>query len=344
MQIGTMIRKYRKERGLTQEEMARRLGVTAPAVNKWENGGSMPDISLLAPIGRLLHVSMDELLSFKEDLTKEEIAEYVREADRMLKEKPYEEVFDWAKKVLKEYPDCGNLLWQIALILDANRLLGKTENPEKYDEPIIEWYERAAESPEEEVRTGVYNSLFALYMRNENYEEAEKCLDHFSIQNPERKRKKADLAWKRGDKQAAYQAQEELIFSEFQMITMSLQSLYMMALEGKDFEKARYLVQKQKEVARASDMGRYHEETCGLELLIEKKDVNGTYEWAQRALANASNLWEFIESPLYEHMTFKQIDEKFVDDMRENLKESFRDEETFGYMTGDIRWKELLEY
>jgi transcriptional regulator with XRE-family HTH domain len=40
MQIGSVIRKYRKECGLTQEEMAKRLGVTTPAVNKWENGVS----------------------------------------------------------------------------------------------------------------------------------------------------------------------------------------------------------------------------------------------------------------------------------------------------------------
>lgn len=37
MQIGETIRKYRKERNMTQEEMAKRLGVTPPAVNKWEN-------------------------------------------------------------------------------------------------------------------------------------------------------------------------------------------------------------------------------------------------------------------------------------------------------------------
>ena len=40
MQIGTVIRKYRKEKNMTQEEMASQLGVTAPAVNKWENGVS----------------------------------------------------------------------------------------------------------------------------------------------------------------------------------------------------------------------------------------------------------------------------------------------------------------
>ena len=69
MKIAQVIRKYRKEAGLTQEEMAKRLGVTTPAVNKWENGNSYPDIELLAPIARLLHISLDTLLSFKEDLT-----------------------------------------------------------------------------------------------------------------------------------------------------------------------------------------------------------------------------------------------------------------------------------
>ena len=38
MDIGSVIKKYRKDNGLTQEEMANRLGVTTPAVNKWENG------------------------------------------------------------------------------------------------------------------------------------------------------------------------------------------------------------------------------------------------------------------------------------------------------------------
>ena len=41
MNIGTVIRTYRKEKNMTQEEMANRLGVTAPAVNKWEKGGSL---------------------------------------------------------------------------------------------------------------------------------------------------------------------------------------------------------------------------------------------------------------------------------------------------------------
>lgn len=63
MQIGEVIRKYRKSKNITQEEMANRLGVTAPAVNKWENGKGFPDISLIEPLANILQISLPELFS-----------------------------------------------------------------------------------------------------------------------------------------------------------------------------------------------------------------------------------------------------------------------------------------
>lgn len=89
MQIGSVIRKYRKECGLTQEEMAKRLGVTTPAVNKWENGNTNPDIELLAPIARLLHISLDTLLSFQEKLTDMEIETLIRQMGDKLEKEGY---------------------------------------------------------------------------------------------------------------------------------------------------------------------------------------------------------------------------------------------------------------
>ena len=65
MSIGEVIRHYRKAQNLTQEEVARRLGVTPPAVNKWEHGASLPDIALLAPLARLLGISCDTLPPFR---------------------------------------------------------------------------------------------------------------------------------------------------------------------------------------------------------------------------------------------------------------------------------------
>ena len=61
MNVGKNIRKLRLEKKLTQNEIAKRLGVTCQAVSKWENNVSAPDISLLPEIAALLGVSIDEL-------------------------------------------------------------------------------------------------------------------------------------------------------------------------------------------------------------------------------------------------------------------------------------------
>lgn len=63
--IGNRIQKFRKEKGLTQEELAEKLGVSAQAVSKWENDASCPDISLLPQLCRILGITTDELLSGK---------------------------------------------------------------------------------------------------------------------------------------------------------------------------------------------------------------------------------------------------------------------------------------
>ena len=118
MDIGVVIKKYRKEAGMTQEEMANRLGVTTPAVNKWENSNSKPDIELLASIARLLDISLDTLLSFHEKLSDTEIEEIIRKMDRMFSEEGYEKTYEWALRLIKEYPNCNMLIWQAAPMLD----------------------------------------------------------------------------------------------------------------------------------------------------------------------------------------------------------------------------------
>lgn len=60
---GTIVRRLRESRGLTQSRLAEQLGVSDKAVSKWETGRSYPDISLLEPLAQALGVSILELLS-----------------------------------------------------------------------------------------------------------------------------------------------------------------------------------------------------------------------------------------------------------------------------------------
>ena len=63
IKVGKFIAMLRKERGLTQEALGQKLGVTNKTVSRWETGNYMPDIELLVPLGEILGVSVNELLA-----------------------------------------------------------------------------------------------------------------------------------------------------------------------------------------------------------------------------------------------------------------------------------------
>ena len=83
MKINQIIRQRRRDLSLTQEQVAAYLGVSTPAVNKWEKGSTYPDITLLPALARLLRTDLNTLLSFQEDLSDVEIETFVDHLDQI---------------------------------------------------------------------------------------------------------------------------------------------------------------------------------------------------------------------------------------------------------------------
>lgn len=65
--LGMMIAELRKEKGMTQLELAEKMGVTDKAVSKWERDLSCPDINSLPNLAEILGVTVDELMQIKKD-------------------------------------------------------------------------------------------------------------------------------------------------------------------------------------------------------------------------------------------------------------------------------------
>lgn len=343
MQIGQIIRKHRKAQNLTQEEMAVRLGVTAPAVNKWENGNSYPDIMMLAPIARLLNISLDTLLSFHSELTDEEIKTIVREADERFKKDTYMEAFQWVKMQIEMYPNCKMLIWQLAVILDARKNLGKASDASKEDDFILNCYKWVLEAEDEKIRTGAAGSLFSYYVRKEQYEKAEEYLAYYSEQSPERKRKQALIFSKTNRRQEAYKTYEELLFSGYQMLNLIFTNMYMMAMEDGNVQKAHKLIEKQQEVAKVFEMGIYHEVSLKLDLAVAEKDSDTVIDTMKKMLESVETITDFTESDLYEHMQFNKSDKVFIEELKRNLMNCMKDNETFGFLKDDERWKNMIQ-
>lgn len=342
MNIGSVIKKYRKEAGYTQEEMANRLGVTTPAVNKWENGNSKPDIELLSPIARLLHISLDTLLSFQEKLTDFEIGEFIQKMDKMFSEEGYEKTYQWAVNTIKKYPNCNLLIWQIAVMLDSRRIIGECDNPDKYDEQINAWYEIALNDEEEKIQHHAADSLFDFYLRKKDYAMAEKYLRYFSDYDPVKKVKMGQLYMQQGKTEDAYEKLEDVVFSTYTTLNLTFGTMITQALEEKNHEYAKYLAKKMNVLANAFDMGKYHECAAMLNVVVAKKDVEGTFQVAKQLLENVDTMGDFRESKLYQHMKFRDTENPYAKEMKKALLEGFRTEEEFSYMNGYEPWDQFI--
>ena len=340
MAIGEVIKKHRKSIGLTQEEMANRLGVTAPAVNKWEKGNTLPDIALLAPIARLLNITIDELLSFRDELTNEEINRYLSQVQNDLEVKNFNEVFFTVKKKTEEYPNCEKLIWQAAVILDAKLMETDLSNPEDYDQQIRNWYEQCLLSENEQIRKQAANSLFHSYFRKKDYEKALQYLEHFSLDNPERKRKEALVNSKTGNRKEAYRAYEELIFSGYQHIQSTLNDLRILYMEDNDHEMVKKLDGVSSSAASTFEMGKYNEICAGLDVAVWEKDVAGTVHLIQDILDNIETIGDFVKSKLYQHMTLKAFEPEFSESLKQEFLKSLEDE-SYNYMQGNEYWEKL---
>lgn len=105
--IGKNIRRLRKERNLTQEELAEKLNVSAQAVSKWENEAGLPDISQILPLASVFGVSTDMLFGI-EGVQENDIAlQIVLEAYSMEKygdAETYLQSYHRLREALKNYP------------------------------------------------------------------------------------------------------------------------------------------------------------------------------------------------------------------------------------------------
>lgn len=73
--IGAFIAVNRKKKGLTQEQLGEKLGVSNKTISRWENGNYMPDLSLIEPLCKELEISLNEFLAGGE-IEKEKVIEY----------------------------------------------------------------------------------------------------------------------------------------------------------------------------------------------------------------------------------------------------------------------------
>ena len=97
MSLGKSLYNARKKSGLSQEQVAEKLGVSRQTISKWETDETLPDIRQSKRLSLLYHTTLDELVDF--DIDAKELEQVVRNTSQEVQDK-----VDWSKLWAEKYP------------------------------------------------------------------------------------------------------------------------------------------------------------------------------------------------------------------------------------------------
>ena len=139
MEIDKKLKNARVNSGLTQEQVAEKLMVSRQTISNWETGQSMPDIMLLPEIATYFHITIDALLGYEPQLSKEQIQKVYGELCEDFAMLSFEETFAKSEALVRKYYSCYLFLLQICVLWLNHFMLA--EGKERQEEILVKLQE-----------------------------------------------------------------------------------------------------------------------------------------------------------------------------------------------------------
>ena len=174
--FGEKLRNHRKKLGMTQEEVAVKVGVSAQAVSKWEKGDGYPDITMLPTLANYFQVSVDELIGMNEISSANKLNEINQKWQENRARGKHKENVELMRTALKTYPNNALLLIQLSASLE--RLDGSEKEKREFLKESIMLHEQILRyCDDSEVRGAALSNISDAYYRYGDYEKAVEYAD-----------------------------------------------------------------------------------------------------------------------------------------------------------------------
>lgn len=179
MNIGTNIYTLRKEKKITQAQLAEKLGVSEQSVSKWENNQCAPDVSLFPVIAEYFGVSIDRLFGYHMNSYAEEVKAIIKAADDSMD--TYKEI-EIISEGLKKYPNSPDLKIYLAFSLSMVNRMSKdeTERNEAVTKAIRLCTEVIDTCGDNKQVDSALDMLTRIYNETGNYSKAEEAISKMS--------------------------------------------------------------------------------------------------------------------------------------------------------------------
>lgn len=183
LQIGEIIRALRKNKGVTQEQLAEILDVSTPAISKWESGQTNPDISMLPVIARYFQVTIDFLLGFSSELSADAVKAICDDVIQKFNHLPFEDAQKEWLEHLRQHPTQYSFRYELATI--GIMQLSKARSAEDmmgFVNRLITVFQQCTSSDDLKIKQGSYFQMANLYIVLQDFEKAQEVLNRIPTQ------------------------------------------------------------------------------------------------------------------------------------------------------------------
>jgi putative transcriptional regulator len=339
MKINEIIRYHRKKESLTQEQVANYLNVSAPAVNKWEKGASYPDITLLAPLARLLKIDVNTLLAYNEDLTDETVDTFIEEVMHLSDTAGYHKAYERGQELIMQYPSCDTLIFWISTALRIELLTAQIEDKETYERKIIDWLQLVSQSNKETLASRAKLDLSNIYCRKKDYNKAQHLLDAIPDVRVDKTFHQAILFKSSGQNEEAYDVCQGILLKNAEETLHVMTYMTVILCEEKKFKEAEAHLERAKKLVDGFDLGTYHKYPLELLLAKETQDKERAIACLRNMMSEARSMDHSQKSKFNKHAPEH---EKNDDWYRNIVIEIIKNDASLEFVKDDPRIKILI--
>ena len=345
MKINEIIKEKRTTKGLTQEEIANYLGVSTPAVNKWEKGVSYPDITILPALARLLKVDLNTLLSFNDNLSDQEIGHFSNELANIMTTKSFDIAFKLGLDKIYEYPTCDKLILTTAIMLDGGLSMYGSNNKKYYKDEIEKLYIRITNSENLSIKNSAISMLVTKFLERKEFEKAQEYIDSLEDVTCDKKKLQGSLYLQSGEFNKASEVFEHKLLAATTELNSILLFMMEIAIKEKLDDDLEYFAKILEEHTKLYDLWEYNSHLASFQIYSTKKDVKNTLKTLDKMIDSMSKKWKLSESRLYKHIKKKDNEEMFDKNLIAVIIRNLKDDETgeLAFLKGNEDFYNLLD-
>lgn len=346
MPIKDVIRQKRKELNLTQEQIAEQLGVSIPAVCKWESGASCPDIALLPALARTLRIDVNTLLCFKQELSDTEIAVLVNKIATTAMHEDYGKAFAMAEEKIREYPGDAQLIHTLAATMQGAMMMVEMtgQQREDYDGKILALYERVGAGGNEEYANRSNYMLAGRAINDGQPERARKLLNRLPDEDlPDKKLLQARLLMEEGRREEAARIYAGRILNAIVNMQMPLTQLIRMAAENDDQENALRLIKCGETMTEIFGLWDYNFYLYSFEKATAEKNADEIIVILDKMLEALMTPWDTDNTPLSPYMGSKKQEQNWGTGMLGSIRAELEKDPQYAFLRENPKFEQLLQ-